>query len=196
MINRREALKAVSALFGTTIIGSQAFLAGCAGVQNPANGGAASALLNAADVALLDEIGETILPTTPDSPGAKAAQVGAFIQTIVMDCFSPEEQQVFRDGLRKLNADTQAQHGQPFPTLTAPQKHAHLLTLEDEVRALAETQAPEDAEMHYYSMIKQLTVWGYFSSEIGATQALRYLPVPGRYEGCIPYNEGEKAWAL
>ena len=45
-------------------------------------------------------------------------------------------------------------------------------------------------------MIKQMTVWGYFSSEVGATQALRYVPVPGRFEGCIPYNEGEKAWAL
>ena len=44
-------------------------------------------------------------------------------------------------------------------------------------------------------MIKQLTLWGYFSSEIGATQALRYVAIPGKYEGCIPYKKGDKAWA-
>jgi hypothetical protein len=44
-------------------------------------------------------------------------------------------------------------------------------------------------------MIKELTLWGYFSSEPGATIALRYSAVPGRYEGCVPYTAGDKAWA-
>jgi hypothetical protein len=44
-------------------------------------------------------------------------------------------------------------------------------------------------------MMKELTLWGFFSSEIGATQALRYVAIPGRYEGCIPYKKGDKAWA-
>ncbi|MEN9349871.1 MAG: hypothetical protein RL372_849, partial [Bacteroidota bacterium] len=53
----------------------------------------------------------------------------------------------------------------------------------------------EDQPTHYFTMIKQLTLWGYFSSEIGATQALRYVAIPGKYEGCIPYKKGDKAWA-
>jgi hypothetical protein len=43
--------------------------------------------------------------------------------------------------------------------------------------------------------MKQLTLLGYFTSEIGATQTLRYVAVPGKYEGCIPYKKGDKAWA-
>jgi hypothetical protein len=48
---------------------------------------------------------------------------------------------------------------------------------------------------HFFTMIKQLTIWGYFSSEPGITKALRYNPIPGRYEGCVPYQDGEKAWS-
>jgi len=44
-------------------------------------------------------------------------------------------------------------------------------------------------------MMKELTIWGYFSSEPGATKALRYIAVPGHYDGCIPYKKGDKAWA-
>jgi hypothetical protein len=43
--------------------------------------------------------------------------------------------------------------------------------------------------------MKQLTMLGYFTSEVGSTQALRYVPVPGKYEGCIPYKKGDRAWA-
>ena len=67
-MNRREALAAVSALFGGAIIGSHAFLSGC-GAPNE-DGRPNAPALNADDEALLDEVGETILPTTPDSPGA------------------------------------------------------------------------------------------------------------------------------
>jgi hypothetical protein len=45
-------------------------------------------------------------------------------------------------------------------------------------------------------MMKQLTLWGYFSSEIGMKQALRFLPIPGRYDGALPYKKGDKAWAI
>ncbi|MGH2553929.1 MAG: gluconate 2-dehydrogenase subunit 3 family protein [Chitinophagaceae bacterium] len=48
---------------------------------------------------------------------------------------------------------------------------------------------------HYFTMMKHLTLWGYFTSETGCREALRYNPVPGRYEGCVPYNKGDRAWA-
>ncbi|MEM9985724.1 MAG: gluconate 2-dehydrogenase subunit 3 family protein, partial [Bacteroidota bacterium] len=43
--------------------------------------------------------------------------------------------------------------------------------------------------------MKQLTLWGFFSSKIGATEVLRYLEVPGKYDGSYPYQEGDRAWA-
>ena len=52
----------------------------------------------------------------------------------------------------------------------------------------------ENAPSHYYTMMKQLTLWGYFSSEIGATKALHHVAVPQRYDGNMPYKKGEKAF--
>ncbi|MCX6949827.1 MAG: gluconate 2-dehydrogenase subunit 3 family protein, partial [Opitutae bacterium] len=51
-----------------------------------------------------------------------------------------------------------------------------------------------EAPPHYFKLYKQLTLLGYFTSEIGATQALRYLEVPGAYRGNDPYRKGDRAW--
>jgi hypothetical protein len=53
----------------------------------------------------------------------------------------------------------------------------------------------EDEPPHYFRMLKELTLLGYFTSEIGYTQAMRYAETPGRYDPCAPYEEGEAAWA-
>jgi hypothetical protein len=66
--------------------------------------------------------------------------------------------------------------------------------LNKELKEYNEAKKDKDPN-HYFGLMKQLTLLGYFTSEIGATQALRYLAVPGKYEGCIPYNKGDKAWA-
>ena len=58
-----------------------------------------------------------------------------------------------------------------------------------------QSKKKEDEPNHYFRMMKELTLLGYFTSEIGATKALRYLPVPGRYDGDVPYKKGDKAWA-
>ena len=52
-----------------------------------------------------------------------------------------------------------------------------------------------DAPPHYFRMMKELALLGYFTSEIGYTQAMRYEESPGSYEPCVPYAPGEKAWA-
>ena len=193
-MNRREALAAVSALLGGSIVGSQSFLAGRA-LPDTSQPGAFEGLLGAGEMRLLDEIGETILPTTADSPGAKAAKIGEFMNLIVTDCYSPEDQLVFQVGLQKVKSKVAEQFGRSFMKLEPEQRHAFLLTLEAETEVYHSFRGPDDPETHYYRMIKELTLWGYFTSEIGATQALMYIAVPGRYEGCVPYEEGGKAWA-
>ena len=52
-----------------------------------------------------------------------------------------------------------------------------------------------DTPAHYFRMMKELALLGYFTSEIGCTQAQRYVESPGRYDPCVPYTPGEKAWA-
>ena len=53
----------------------------------------------------------------------------------------------------------------------------------------------EDAPTHFFRMLKELTLLGYFTSEIGYTQAMRYAETPGRYDPCAPYSPGDKSWA-
>lgn len=213
-MDRRQVLSRVALIVGGTIIGAEAFLSGCK--TTPKKEG----LFATDDVTLLDEVGDTILPTTAASPGAKAAQIGQFMKTIVTDCYNEDDQRVFTEGIGKLNDASKKKFDKSFMDLTADQKNDFLVGLDKESKDRAKELADKDSKMtdeekhkrkvaqdagtykrdpsddpHYFSMMKQLTLWGYFTSKPGATQALRYIAVPGRYEGCIPYNKGDKAWA-
>jgi len=53
----------------------------------------------------------------------------------------------------------------------------------------------QESPRHYYTMMKQLTLLGFFTSDTGMTETLRHVPLPGRYDGEAPYTKGEKAWA-
>ncbi len=77
---------------------------------------------------------------------------------------------------------------------SAQEKNSFLTTLDKEAKDYEKSKKQNDPT-HYFSMMKQLTLWGFFTSKPGATEALRYVAVPGRYEGCIPYKKGDKAWA-
>jgi hypothetical protein len=209
-MNRREALSTVALLLGGTIIGADAFLSGCKTT------GKKEGLFATSDIALLDEVGETILPATASSPGAKAAKIGDFMKVIVTDCYNENDQNTFTEGIKKLNEASKKKYDKDFMNLAAGQRHELLVALDKEAkdyqdainkrnstltteqRHERELKANKDVEdsPHYFAMMKQLTLWGYFTSEPGATKALRYVPVPGRYEGCIPYKKGDKAWAL
>ncbi len=187
-MKRREAISRAALLMGGTFVGAQAFLSGCQ-QQAPKEG-----LFSADDVALLDEVGETILPNTEGSPGAKAARIGEFMKIIVTDCYSDAEQKVFVGGLVKLNKASQEMQGDVFMLISPEKREKLLVALLAQAESFNESKAENDP-VHYFTMMHQLTIWGYFSSEPGAMQALRYVAVPGRWEGCVPYARGDKAWA-
>ncbi|MBO9595947.1 MAG: gluconate 2-dehydrogenase subunit 3 family protein [Niabella sp.] len=219
-MNRREALSYVSVLLGGTLVGAEVFLSGC---KNPA---AKHDVFTTADLALLNEIGETIIPATPDSGGAKAAGIGAFMQAIVGDCYTEAERQTFTDGLARLKEACDRQFKRPFEQLSPADRTAFLTGLYKEANDYVTTdtykkareqfdrQQDEKAKTaavkndfgaaylkaqyppHYFTMMRQLTLWGYFSSETGMTKALRYVETPGRYDGAYPYKKGDKAWAM
>lgn len=188
-MNRRDALEHVALLLGGTVIGGSAFLQGC----KSTDGNIAGLLLTAKQVAFLDEVAETIIPAT-NTPGAKAAQVGSFMNTMVTDCYSTADQQVFIEGMAQLDAVSKKQFSTGFMELSAAQRTSLLDQVNQELKAYNQAKK-EKAPAHYFAMMKQLTLLGYFSSEIGATQALRYIAIPGKYEGCVPYTKGERAWA-
>ena len=183
-MDRREALALTSTFLGVTLVGSQVFLGACSA---PAKD---KPLLADTDIPLLNALSDGILPDSESSPGAGKAGVGRFIKTIVSDCYTPEEETLFVEGLRGLERDMEAAYGRPFTRLEAADRVEILTRFDAEARAFEAAGKP-----HFYSMLLQLTLWGYFISEPGATQALRYNPVPGRYEGCVPYQKGDKAWS-
>lgn len=190
-MNRRKALATVAAMFGGTVVGAELFLSGCSsnGDKESVDG-----FFSPDHLRLLEEVSETILPTSAHSPGAKEAQVAAFMAIIVSDCYTSAEQQTFLNGIDLLNNTSKQRHGIDFVDLSSEEKQKLLVTLDGEAKQYASSKKHDDPE-HYFTMMKQLTLWGYFTSEPGSTKALRYNPVPGRYDGCIDYKKGDRAWS-
>ncbi len=187
-MDRREAIKRVTAL-----LGGVAFAGGTdvlAAVEHAHARVAASraqvGAFTAQDIALLDEVAETILPETK-TPGAKAAHVGAFMALMVTDTYEEGQQAIFRDGMRKLNDAA-------FLTAMPAQRLAQLEQLDREQKAYMDARE-RGAPPHYFRLMKELTLLGYFTSEIGCTQAMRYRETPARFDPCVPYTPGETTWA-
>lgn len=190
-MNRREALKAVSLIMGGTVIGAQAFLSGC---QNTTEEQRDEVFTNS-DIALLDEIGETIIPAT-DIPGAKAVGIGDFMTMMVLDVYEEKNQEAFREGLDKIRGNFEDRYGHSFMEGAATERHEFLTELNNELEVAGQEKKDKEAPEHYFRIMKELTLLGYFSSEIGSRQALRYVETPGRYDGCMPYEKGDRAWAV
>lgn len=188
-MDRRELLKMIVAATGAAMVGLPAL----GQAQAPAAG--AKARFSDADVGTLDEIAETILPRTK-TPGAKDAGAGAFMATFVSDCYTARQQATFRAGL----ADIDKRAGGRFVSL-APQARTELLRALDaeakkhavEVNEIGTAEAGEPMP-HYFTMFKQLTIFGFFTSKVGATEVLKYVAVPGRYDGDLAYVPGTPAW--
>ena len=264
-ITRREAVRRVSALLGgVAFVGGTSLLEACSRGDRPAASadGKYKAVgdFSAEDVAMLDEIADTILPTTAKSPGAKAAVTGPFMALMVTDTYREPQQKVFRDGLRKVDDATKKAANVGFMQATPAQRLAVLTALDKEQKDYMDRRAkiqeeaakrgqhaesgpqapPEgtsqqqaaaaaagrkaqgdsadknlsdqrqenagtgdaasgviaaDAPPHYFRMMKELAMLGFFTSEVGYTKAMRYVEAPGRFDPCTPYTKGQPAWA-
>jgi Gluconate 2-dehydrogenase subunit 3 len=150
-MNRRDALK--------TLIASSGILVACRSDR-------------ASDQALMEEIADTLLPTTAGSPGAKAAGTGAAMNLILSDCYKPADQRAVSDGLERFRAKN-------FLTLSRADREAFVRSVGKEA---------------WFDPVRQLALGAYFSSQVGMTQALRYVRVPGKYVGCMPLAPGQPAW--
>ncbi len=187
-MNRREAIARVGLIMGGTMISAE-YLSSCVTPPKKFN-----ELFSVDMVSLLDEIGETILPATK-TPGAKAVHIGSFMAFMVKDCYNDKDQEAFTGGLDKLNAAFEKKYGTDFMTGVPAQRTELLNALDREQKEYTKTKKKEEPN-HYFRMMKELTLFGYFTSEEGATKALRYVPVPGKYDGNYPYKKRDKAWAL
>ncbi len=204
-MDRREAVKYISLLMGGTVVGGTAFLTGCkSDTAKPQN-------WDASEIAYLDEIAETILPQT-STPGAKAAKVGEFMKVMVTDCYEASHQDAFRKGMTQLNETSKEKYNRVFMELDPKERHALLVEMdaaakkyqeeikkhnqEEDNKAKADLKYVKQTKApHYFTMMKQLTLLGFFTSEVGTKEARRHTPVPGRFDACIPYKKGDKSFA-
>jgi hypothetical protein len=182
-MNRREAVKAATALIGGVVVTANGFLVACA----RDSGVTQSRALSIDDEALIEEIADTLLPTTPSSPGAKAAGAGAAINLLLTDCYDPDDQKRVVSGLEDFRNACRERCSGTFASLAQPQREKFLREID--------AQAQRAGDKHYFGLVRELALRAYFSSEIGVTKALRYVMVPGKWVGCVPLAKGQPAWA-
>jgi hypothetical protein len=185
-MDRRELLKMVALATGGAVIGGEFFLAGCKN-KDAAVGGAS---FTQNDISFLDEVAETIIPKTATA-GAKEAEVGKFMTVMVNDCYEEADQKIFHDGIKKLDEACQKKHGHSFLKADNGHRKELLIELDKEAKDYAKNKKKEDPN-HYFSMMKQLTLLGYFTSKPGLEQNFNYKQVPGKFDGAVPYKKGDK----
>lgn len=194
LITRREAIQRVSVLLGgASLVGGSALLSACANVADRRQDVRAVGEFTQEDIAFLDEVADTILPET-HTPGAKAAGVGPFMALMVTDAYREPEQRIFRSGMRTLEDASRSLYGATFPS-ARPDQRLELLEQVDREQMEYMAARREDEPVHYFRMMKELALLGYFTSEIGCTVAQRYRETPAGYDPCVPLLPGETSWA-
>jgi hypothetical protein len=199
-------------------VGGSSLLTGCRPEANP------DAPFTVEEIAFLDEVADTILPRT-NTPGAKDVKTGAFMAMMVHDTYDARDRKIFREGMGAIDAATKKKYGRSFMEATPQQRKAVLESIDSDQKVYSDAvkeekrrksmayltdqrqeQAPganvgpatavtQDKPSHYFRMMKELALLGYFTSEPGMTLALRYVESPGRFDPCVPYTPGERSWA-
>ncbi|QMU30295.1 gluconate 2-dehydrogenase subunit 3 family protein [Adhaeribacter radiodurans] len=209
-MDRREAMLRVAALMGSAV--SAPLLSGlmysCQSKtsNNQDTDTKTTTVVSDKHKAMIEEITELIIPKT-STPGAKEAKVPEYVLIMLADCYPQQEQQRFFKGLDTLDERAKQAYGTEFVDCK-PDQQVALLQKEEElamaeqkeqrkIKAQAKTREEREKQDDppFFSMMKEMTIVGYFTSEAGATKATAYVQVPGRFEACTDLQPGQKVWA-
>ncbi len=188
-MDRREAITGLGIIVSGSVVGAGVYLPGC----KPKNRKSIFGLLDKQQMRIVDEFSETILPKSNSSPGAKEVKIAEYINTIITDCLDENHKKVIIDGIVQLQKLALEKFDEKFMELKEEEREELLIFLEEESKLYNKNRNKEDPA-HYYTLMKNLAISGYLSSKQVGTSVFRYTPVPGRYEGCIPYKPGEKSF--
>ena len=185
-IDRKEAIKRASLLLGGVVFSPNILgvLNGCTATP----GDWTPTLFSNDQARIVTALADVILPAD-DTPAASELGVPEFIETMVDEVYSEVQQREFMEGLDKFSADYRADIQSEFVDGNDTDKydftyHQNRLALEE-----------DPASNPFFLSFKELTLLGYFTSEVGATEVLRYEAVPGVYDGCVPFEDIGKTWA-
>lgn len=201
-MERRNLLKMIMAVTGSIVVGGDA-LAYTYSIQKPIQ--LSKTVFTPEDATLFNEIADVILPRT-HTPGAKDANVGEMALILVNDCYTKAEKDAFITGFHSINKLCKTEFGKPYLLLSSKQKQSFVTALDEEAKAfnqktnvfyVGSTPSGNDNPNlpHYFTKIKQLTLFSFFTSKVGATEVLRFEAVPGKYNGNLDYKKGDRAWA-
>ena len=171
MTDRRTFLRGASVLMGHAALG-QVVAAFAAAPRN-------ASYFTESEMRTLRVLVDLILPAT-DSPAASAADTHYFIDLAIPACAKPSAQKSFRAGLKSFSGIER----RPLEKQVA------------ELKARATQDMALEYDQSFFKILKDYTLTGYFLSEIGATQALAYEKIPGGFQGDLPLQPGQKAWAI
>jgi Gluconate 2-dehydrogenase subunit 3 len=142
-------------------------------------------VLNQAQYALVATAAERIIPRT-STPGATDARVADFVDTMLADWYPAVERDRFLAGLKQL--DTRLAGQRAFITRDEREQAEILGSFDDDVQRLRRAGSP-DANLHWFAMLKFLTVWGYYTSRVGVVEELRIDVSGGRFDGNAAYAQ-------
>ena len=195
-MQRREALKLL--LAGGVLPGLRSDLFGFFRDAHPASGYALRTLSpnqNDMVVAMIDHI----IPAT-DTPGARAARVNEFIDVILSEWATADERQNFLSGLADVDKRSNELFGKDFVVASPAQQLTLLLAMDDAVSAersrrtrhSSDSSDERDTQLKgsFFSVFKNITLHGYYTSEIGFTQELKLQIIPGAQHGCLQVGPG------
>jgi hypothetical protein len=147
--------------------------------------------LNAQQYATVQALAERILPRT-ETPGATDVSASEFVDQMLTEWYDERDRTRFLAGLANVDVRSTALFGKNFVGATPDQQAEILMALgEQMVDDVGRMQDPRiDRESHidanFYSMLRQLTLTAYYTSEIGATQELHFEIIPDSHQGCAP----------
>jgi gluconate 2-dehydrogenase gamma chain len=197
-VNRREALKRIACLMGGTVSAS-AILAIEKGYSATTSVASKPAILQSPQVAIVSAVAEIMIPRT-DTPGAIDVGVPGFIDLMLKDVYTQKDRERYLAGMAEFDAAAQGEQGRKFVALEAPQQGALVRKFHD--AAVVEERRLQLPHVHlqrpFILMTKELTLLGFFTSQVGATQVLQYVAVPGSYHACLPVEQAGngKTWAV
>lgn len=193
-MDRREALKRTALLMGG-MVSAPAVMGVLKGCTAKPGIDWKLVFLKEDQASLVSTVSEIIIPRT-DTPGAKEVGVPSFIDQMLNEVYSKEDQEYFTKGLTEFSARAKQEMGEEFNDLDEEDQAAFVKKVHDEAVNAENTTDPAPKRPFILNM-KELTMLGFFTSEVGATQILQYVPVPGAYKGCIPLSEAGngKTWA-
>jgi hypothetical protein len=188
-VSRRAALKQLALACGLALSASS-LSALAASFSAPTDfSRSKKTLLTAKQLELVRALGDIIIPAT-DTPGAVAAGVHDFINHYTAYCASSAEQQQLLATLARIESAAHSEFKTAFTALTNAQQLQLLNAMEQAQNGF------NQADRKGLKQLKALVVFGYYTSEPGATQELAYLAIPGGYKGNFKLKEIGRAWAL